>query len=128
MVLGDEADTRQHKRRPFPRRRAEHAHGACGGSREADGKVQERRLPGPVRTDERGDGTGRDFERAVPQSSLLAIAFAEVPRFQRKLAHAASSKKTALTVAVTSAVMLSSSNPALRARSIHRSKADCKAE
>src|SRR5438876_441715 len=112
---------------PSASRRAEHTHRAGCWSGQADGEVQQRRLPGAVRADEGRHRARWNLERAVPQRPRLAVALAESPRFERKLAHAACSKKAAWTVAATSALMLSSSSPAFRARSIHLSSAARKA-
>jgi hypothetical protein len=123
MLLRDEADARQEPRRLLARRVAEHAHRASRRRGQADGEMKKRRLAGAVRTDERGDRAGRDGDAAVSKRPLLAIALAEVRRFERRLTHAASSKRAASRVAATSAPIASSSSPALRARSSHRRSA-----
>ena len=45
--------------------------------RQADGELQQRRLAGAVRADERRDRAGRDLERAVAQRPVRAVALAE---------------------------------------------------
>ena len=76
MLLGDEADARQHEIRAFARRCAEHAYRARGRSGETDREVQQGRLAGPVRTHEGGDTADGKLERAVPERPFPAVALA----------------------------------------------------
>ena len=65
MILRHEADARHQRGGVPPRLATEHLDGAVARLAQADRELEERRLPCPVRPDQRGHGPARDLERAV---------------------------------------------------------------
>src|SRR5262249_35535153 len=122
MVLRDETELGEHLRGFLDRRGAEHLDPACARAAQADGELEQRRLAGPVRADERGHGSGRDLERAVTACPDRAVAPSEAGGLHPgPAAHAIRLTWLApRTVSAKSAEMPSSSSPAARARETQR--------
>ena len=121
MLLRDEPDPRQHRHCVVARREPEHAHLADGRLGEADRELQERRLAGAVRADERRHRARRNLERAVAERPVRAVALARAVRLERRgVAHATLETAGGRTVSAKRAAMFSSSRPAARAWLIQR--------
>jgi hypothetical protein len=80
MVLRDEADAREQVGVVALRRAAEHLDAARRRLGQTDREVEERRLAGAVRPDERGHAAARDRQRAVAEGPPRAEALSEAVR------------------------------------------------
>ena len=111
-VLCDEADPRQDAVR-LARVAAEDGDLAGARRQHPDRELQERRLAGAVWADETDDPPGRQRERTVAQSPLVAVALTEFAGLENVEAdHATLASACSRRVLLTSARMLSSSSPA----------------
>src|SRR5207253_694911 len=103
MILRDEADPRQHLARLLARRGPEDENPALARLAQTDRELQQRRLAGAVRADERRDRPGRNRKRAVAERPERVVPLAERARLERGEAHAASSKNASRNPAAMSA-------------------------
>src|SRR5205823_8425480 len=88
MVLRDKAEPRHQLALVITRHAAEHLDRARTRARETDRELQQRRLAGAVRTNERRDRPRRHLDRAVAQRPRRAVALAEPIRANRRRRHA----------------------------------------
>src|SRR5438445_520281 len=102
-VERDEADSRQHLARRLARRGPEDENPALARLAQTDRELQQRRLAGAVRADERRDRAGRNRKRAVAERPERVVPLAERARLERGEAHAASSKNASRNPAAMSA-------------------------
>src|SRR5258708_27101572 len=127
VLLRYKADPRQHLQRVLAGSAAEDAYVPNAGPRQPHRKLQQRRLAGAVRPDQRRHTASGHLHRTVAQRPGAAIALAQIRRLQCR-AHAVTSPSApsapsptwassvvARNVALISARMLSSSSPAARA-------------
>ena len=121
VLLGDEADPGEHRVRLVARVVPEHPHRAGGRARQADRELEQRRLAGAVRADERGDRARRDLEVALCKGPLGAVALAEPVGLRVPARRSCDPRDRAggRTVSEKRAAMPSSSRPAARARCTH---------
>ena len=121
-VLRHEPDALQGGRRPG-RQAVEHGDAArCGGD-QADREVQQGRLAGAVRADQRDDVAGGHSQATVAQRPRAPVAFADACGDDRvhDTARRSSASRTSVSALENSATMSSSSRPAWRASTIQAS-------
>src|SRR5215469_11850280 len=91
MVLGDKSDARQYNEWLALRRMAKNAHIAAAWLQQSNGKMQQRSLSGAVWSHQRRNPANRQRQRAALQSPTTTlttpVSFAQIVRFQCKLAY-----------------------------------------